>query len=307
MNKGSRYHPEEACWFKTKDTENEKANHVRNVNSNSVLEVDLNTDKKKLEITPLIKIKLLIEDKLEVSGVYDSGSQISLINSRLIKVKEKIENVNTAYMKTVNGVKKTDGLITIKIKIFEIEEEMDVYIIKEEDFDDFIIGLDMIKKFRLTQNENLKIEQKNKPHIKTLKNTFEENSDKEEDKDSKMGINSINFNEHIQKKELEITIDHLVNQKKNEIWKIIEDYKTIFAKDKYDIGTVNDYEADIDLLVDKYCSKRPYICTIEDKKEIEEQISILLKRNLIEESYSPFAAPVTLAYKKDDKNDQDYA
>ena len=47
-------------------------------------------------------------------------------------------------MKTVNGVKKTVGLITIKIKIFEIEEEMDLYIIKEEDFDDFIIGLDMI-------------------------------------------------------------------------------------------------------------------------------------------------------------------
>ena len=54
-------------------------------------------------------------------------------------------------------------------------------------------------------------------------------------------------------------------------------------------------------LVDKYCSKRPYRCTIDDKKEIEEQISILLKRNLIEESYSPFADPVTLAYKKDDK------
>ena len=37
LNKGSRYHPEEACWFKTKDTKNEKTNHVRNVNSNSVL------------------------------------------------------------------------------------------------------------------------------------------------------------------------------------------------------------------------------------------------------------------------------
>ena len=53
-----------------------KTNQVRNVISNSVLEVDFNTDKKR-EITPLIKIKLLIEDKLEVSGVYDSGSQIS--------------------------------------------------------------------------------------------------------------------------------------------------------------------------------------------------------------------------------------
>lgn len=35
-------------------------------------------------------------------------------------------------------------------------------------------------------------------------------------------------------------------------------------------------------------------------KEIEQQISNLLERNLIEESYSPFAAPVTLAFKKEE-------
>ncbi|GBP25751.1 hypothetical protein EVAR_12231_1 [Eumeta japonica] len=72
-------------------------------------------------------------------------------------------------MKTVNGVKKTDGLITIKVKIFDLEEEVDVHIVENEedvhiveneDFDDFIIGLDMIKKFKLTQNEDLQIEQK---------------------------------------------------------------------------------------------------------------------------------------------------
>jgi len=52
--------------------------------------------------------------------------------------------------------------------------------------------------------------------------------------------------------------------------------------------------------VDKYCNKRPYRCTIEDKKEIEEQVGKLLEKGLIKESYSPFAAPVTLAYKRDE-------
>lgn len=66
------------------------------------------------------------------------------------------------------------------------------------------------------------------------------------------------------------------------------------------IGTVKDYEARINLLVDKYCCKRPYRCSIEDKLEIEKQVRKLLERNLIEESYSPFAAPVTLAFKKED-------
>ena len=63
---------------------------------------------------------------------------------------------------------------------------------------------------------------------------------------------------------------------------------------------VRDYEARIDLMVDKYCSKRLYRCSIEDKKEIEQQIAKLLEKGLIEESYSPFAAPVTLAFKKDE-------
>jgi len=64
---------------------------------------------------------------------------------------------------------------------------------------------------------------------------------------------------------------------------------------------VREYEARIDLSVDKYCSKRPYRCSVEDKNEIEEQISKLLEKKLIEVSYSPFAAPVTLAFKKEDK------
>lgn len=233
-----------------------------------------------------------MENKLEVSGIYDSGSQISLINSRLIKVKERKDNVNIAFMKTVNGVKKTDGLITIKIKIFDLEEDVDVFVVENEDFDDFIIGLDMIKQFKLTQNENLQIEQKK------ITNEIGRmpKDNRNEDKDIK--TYAINFNEHIETEEFVSMIDHLDNEKKSQIETIIEKYKTIFAKDKYDIGSVREYEAHIDLLVNRYCSKRPYRCTIEDKLEIEEQISMLLKNNLIEESYSPFAAPVTLAFKK---------
>ncbi|CAB3232420.1 unnamed protein product [Arctia plantaginis] len=110
----------------------------------------------------------------------------------------------------------------------------------------------------------------------------------------------VNFNEHIDFSEFEISVNHLDFCKQTEIDKLIKKYKTVFAKDKYDVGKVRDYEAHIDLMVDKYCCKRSYRCTADDRKEIENQISKLLKNNLIEESYSPFAAPVTLAYKKED-------
>jgi len=89
-------------------------------------------------------------------------------------------------------------------------------------------------------------------------------------------------------------------KQQTDINKLIKKYRAVFAKDKYDIGTVKEYEARIDLIIDKYCCKRPYRCAIEDKKEIEQQITKLLEKNLIEESYSPFAAPVTLAFKRDE-------
>lgn len=110
----------------------------------------------------------------------------------------------------------------------------------------------------------------------------------------------INFNEQIDTDKFEIIVNYLDLYQGSEIERLIEKYNTVFAKDKYDIGTVSHYEAHIDLIMDKYCYKRLYRCTEEDKRQIESQILKLLEKNLIEESYSPFAAPVTLAYKKED-------
>ena len=81
---------------------------------------------------------------------------------------------------------------------------------------------------------------------------------------------------------------------------MIYDYNDTFAKDKFDIGTVRNVEAQIKLLGDRYTAKKPYRCSIPDQREIDHQIDNLLERQLIEESSSPFSAPVTLAYKKED-------
>lgn len=224
-----------------------------------------------------------MNNTLEVSAVYDSGSNVSLINSKLVHLKQKrIKLKQKVNLRTINGVYKSEELIKIKAKILNIEEYIDVFMINNENFEyDFLLGLDCIKKFKLTQNEKLEIEQKNSDLTETQRYR-------------------INFNEHVDLDNFEVLTNHLSHYEEDIIKNLIDKYKNIFAKDKYDIGVVKDYEARIDLIVDKYCSKRPYRCTIEDKKEIEEQISELLKRNLIEESYSPFAAPVTLAYKRDE-------
>lgn len=216
-------------------------------------------------------------------------------------------------LKTINGVRKADGLITIKTKIFDMEDMMNVFVINSEYFNyDFLIGLDCIKKFKLCQNEKLEIEQKIIPDLtgedskkkyrkdikipslkreeiernyddKKKKNLKEERTDleeKEEKYETKKEENyMINFNEHVDEENFEIFIDHIEYEERNEIDKVMEKYRAIFAKDKYDIGTMRNYEVHIDLLVEKYPSKRPYRYTIEDKKEIEQQIAKLLEKN----------------------------
>lgn len=47
-----------------------------------------------------------MEDKLEIFGVYDSGSNVSLINSKLLKLKGKENSSNNADLVIINGVKK---------------------------------------------------------------------------------------------------------------------------------------------------------------------------------------------------------
>ncbi|XP_041979495.1 uncharacterized protein LOC121733345 [Aricia agestis] len=46
LDKGIRYHPEESCWFKKNKIESERVFRTRNVNNNSIIEVDMNTEKK---------------------------------------------------------------------------------------------------------------------------------------------------------------------------------------------------------------------------------------------------------------------
>lgn len=238
---------------------------------------------------------------IEVFGIYDSGSNVSLINSKLLHINNKQSKYScNTNLRTINGVKRAKGIITVDITIFNVKKKMNVFVIDNEHFDyDFLIGLDCIKEFFLIQNENLEISQKVPIRRYEVVSKETNKSDIDISKEIRSD-NLINFNENFSNETFKIWINHLNYQQQTVIDDLILHNKSVFAKDKYDIGMVKDYEAHIDLSTEKYCCKRPYRCTIEDKKEIENQIGELLKKQIIEESYSPFAAPVTLAYKRDE-------
>ncbi|XP_050515231.1 retrovirus-related Pol polyprotein from transposon 297 isoform X5 [Diabrotica virgifera virgifera] len=212
-----------------------------------------------------------------------------------------LENEQT--FRTISGAGKSYNKIKLPMKIHKIEQEIDAYVIKNDNFSyDVLLGLDAIKQFRLLQDENLNILQRvdeNKiENIKTLKENLRYSYDNKTDtlENNKIQVRYFEENsyDYLDK------IKHLDNIKIKQISKILDENLSIFAKHKYDVGEVKNQEAHIKLLENKYISKKPYRCSIPDEREIENQITKLLEAGLIEESESPFAAPVTLAYKKDE-------
>ncbi len=108
----------------------------------------------------------------------------------------------------------------------------------------------------------------------------------------------MNWNEAIPIEQFDTKVEYLEPTKRKIIYDLIDEYDSLFAKDSYDVGTISNHEATITLSEMKYTAERPYRCSYEDQQEIEKQITELLNNNMIEQSSSPFAAPVTLAYKK---------
>ncbi|KAK9871738.1 hypothetical protein WA026_014191 [Henosepilachna vigintioctopunctata] len=114
---------------------------------------------KKLDIPPLIEVEVILNDKLKCTGIYDPGSNITLINSKLIKVTNSKENYFENKFNTIGGGGKTTGLIRLNGKILTIEKEINAFICNDKNFThDLILGLDTIKRFGLTHDGNLNIQ-----------------------------------------------------------------------------------------------------------------------------------------------------
>lgn len=107
-----------------------------------------------------------------------------MINSKLLRLKKgKRKQYSNTNLITINGVKRTKGLTTIKIKIIDIEKKIDVYIVDGKHFKyDFLIGLDIIKEFNLIQNEKLEIEQKTEEKLTNEELYLTNNPNKNGDK-----------------------------------------------------------------------------------------------------------------------------
>ncbi|KAK9885605.1 hypothetical protein WA026_012367 [Henosepilachna vigintioctopunctata] len=98
--------------------------------------------KKKPGRTPLIRLNVKINNK-RVTGIYDSGSNATLVNSKIIE--EFKENIfqNKQIFRTISGVTCVDNIVKLPLKIHNIEKTIDAHVLKNDNFSyDILLGLD---------------------------------------------------------------------------------------------------------------------------------------------------------------------
>ncbi|GFT98378.1 retrovirus-related Pol polyprotein from transposon 17.6, partial [Trichonephila clavipes] len=100
---------------------------------------------------------------------------------------------------------------------------------------------------------------------------------------------------------VEDTVPRQTSEQWGDLTQLLDKFQTIFSQNKYDdVGCINLEPQRIHLISDLPISLRPYRNSQQESKEIQTQIEELLKVGFIRPSHSPYAAPVTLAYKKDE-------
>ncbi|GFW57543.1 integrase catalytic domain-containing protein [Trichonephila clavipes] len=99
---------------------------------------------------------------------------------------------------------------------------------------------------------------------------------------------------------VEDTVPKQTSEQWEDLTQLLDKFQTIFSQNKYDVGCINLEPQRIHLISDLPISLRPYRNSQQESKEIQTQIEELLKAGFIRPSHSPYAAPVTLAYKKDE-------
>ncbi|GFY36379.1 retrovirus-related Pol polyprotein from transposon gypsy [Trichonephila clavipes] len=100
---------------------------------------------------------------------------------------------------------------------------------------------------------------------------------------------------------VEDTVPKQTSEQWEDLTQLLDKFQTIFSQNMYDVGCINLEPQRIHLISGLPISLCPYRNSQQESKEIQTQIEEMLKAGFIRPSHSPYTAPVTLAYEKDER------
>lgn len=180
-----------------------------------------------------------------MNAIYDSGANVTLLNSKIVRKIQLPMKENRNTFKTVSGRKNVSGRLGARLRVHKIKKMVNIFVVDDENFGyDILLGLDSIKNFCLKQEYDFKIYQKE-----------EANSKMNPSIRNKKYLD--NFNKGIPTKQFDAKLEHLPEEKRKELRLLINKYESIFAKNKFDVGKMKDYEAQIKLVERRFILKSP--------------------------------------------------
>lgn len=153
------------------------------------------------------------------------------------------------------------------------------------DYVDLLLGLDNIYKFKLNCPSNYQI--------------FQQLTEENEQSVVQLIDPQINLplNFHI---DIESKLNSINNN--NNLIKLLTKFESVFSDNKFNIGVLSEAQCIIELDSKIPINSKPYRTSPIEQNRIENEITSLLKANLIQHSHSPYASPVTLAFKREDND-----
>ncbi|GBL98096.1 Retrovirus-related Pol polyprotein from transposon 17.6 [Araneus ventricosus] len=97
----------------------------------------------------------------------------------------------------------------------------------------------------------------------------------------------------------QVNLTHLNEDQKLKVMDLLSKYNSVFAQDITDLGVCDLIKHEIHLQDQVPTRQKPYRVPYHLKPEMKRQINILLEAGIIQQSTSPFAAPVLLVKKSD--------
>ena len=230
-----------------------------------------------------ILVKTFIANK-KVMAFVDTGANVNLIPESVVYEFKLILNRRASRpVKTASGFAQTLGSVTFSLTIDGITKTIDALVIRGFDYT-LLLSRNTCHRFKLLIDTDVMTAKPKQmsTHCLTVTQTSLQTIGTSTDCQESAEIqNQVSHRSQVLVKEL------------------IHQFSHLFATDATDLGRIDLEEHRIVLTDDIPLAQRPYRQSVYDADETARQIRELLAKGLIRESLSPYAAPITLADKKD--------
>lgn len=253
----------------------------------------------------LVNIKV---GDIKTVGVIDTGASVSCIASSLIKDKSKIRTIPEIILKGISKSKiSVDSIVSIGFSIEDKIFHMQLLVVKDLSVS-LLLGIDFCREHKIIINfaENMISTPKglvsnfSVPISEEQVSYFYREVREEKDEEKYIQLIQEEIEESDVCRELNVAANLSVEQRQK-LELILAENQDRIAWINKQLGRCRHSVLKIDTGNSEPVHQRPYRGSHEQRKIIEEQIKEMLDDGVIESSNSPWASPVVLVKKKDNK------